>query len=132
MALVRINILEGQPPNHRRALLDALHDALVGALQVPHGDPTLCVIEHDRLNVRLPTVPHVVSDNWTLVEITMFAGRSVETKRKLYQEIVRRLVALGTPAADITVVLIESATENWGVHGGQAASEIDLGFTVNI
>jgi phenylpyruvate tautomerase PptA (4-oxalocrotonate tautomerase family) len=56
----------------------------------------------------------------------------VETKRKLYQEIVRRLVALGTPAADITVVLIESATENWGVHGGQAASEIDLGFTVNI
>jgi phenylpyruvate tautomerase PptA (4-oxalocrotonate tautomerase family) len=132
MALARIEIVKGHPPEHKRGLLDAVHEALIAALRIPRGDPTLRVIEHDPACFDLPTVPHQVSDRYTLVEITMFAGRSIDAKRELYAQIVRRLGDIGVPATDITIVVLESAKENWGVQGGCPASEVELGFTVEV
>jgi phenylpyruvate tautomerase PptA (4-oxalocrotonate tautomerase family) len=132
MALARIEILEGRSPAQKRALLDAVHAALVAALQVPRGDPTLRIVEHERTSFELPTVPHRVSDRYTLIEITMFSGRSLETKRELYAQIVRRLGELGVPATDITIVVHESPRANWGVQGGRPASEVELGFDVEV
>jgi phenylpyruvate tautomerase PptA (4-oxalocrotonate tautomerase family) len=132
MALARINILEGRTPNRRAELMEAVHEALVVALEVPRGDPTLCVIEHDPGSVSLPSFPHQTGDDWALVEITMFSGRSPQAKQRLYEEIVRRLGVLGVPAMDVTIVVIESDRENWGVRGGVPASEVDLGFEVNV
>jgi phenylpyruvate tautomerase PptA (4-oxalocrotonate tautomerase family) len=132
MALVRIDVLKGRSPEEKRELLDAVHESLIVALQVPRGDPTLRVLEHDPANVLLPTAPHAVSDRYTLVEVTMFSGRTFEAKRALYQEIVRRLRDLGIPSADITIVVLDSPKENWGVHGGRPASEVELGFAVDV
>ncbi|WP_394816944.1 tautomerase family protein, partial [Streptomyces lonegramiae] len=56
----------------------------------------------------------------------------VPAKRNLYREIVTRLEAVGIPADHITIVLRESALENWGVRGGQAACDVSLGFDVNV
>ncbi len=132
MALARIEILEGRSAEEKRELLDAVNEALIAALKVPRGDPTLRIVEHDRACLQLPTVPHRVGDRYTLIEITMFAGRSIEAKRELYTQIVRRLGELGVPHTDITIVLLESPRENWGVHGGRPASEVELGFTVEV
>ena len=60
------------------------------------------------------------------------AGRSLEAKRALYQAIVRRLEALGTPPKDVFVVLHEPPMQNWGIRGGLPASEVDLGFEVKV
>ncbi len=38
----------------------------------------------------------------------------------------------GIPRDHVTIVLRESETENWGIRGGQAAFDIDLGFNVNV
>jgi phenylpyruvate tautomerase PptA (4-oxalocrotonate tautomerase family) len=132
MALARIEVVKGRSPEEKRGLLDAVHEALVAALKVPRGDPALRIVEHDRSCFELPTVPHPVSDRYTLVEITMFSGRSIEAKRELYAQIVRRLGDLGVPATDITIVVLESPRENWGVHGGRPASEVELGFRVEV
>jgi phenylpyruvate tautomerase PptA (4-oxalocrotonate tautomerase family) len=132
VALARIEILEGRSAHEKRELLDAVHEALIAALKVPPGDPMLRIVEHDRACLRLPTVPDRVGERYTLIEITMFAGRSIETKRELYAQIVRRLGDLGVPATDITIVVIESPAENWGVHGGRPASEVELGFTIEV
>jgi phenylpyruvate tautomerase PptA (4-oxalocrotonate tautomerase family) len=132
MALARIEIVKGRSAQEKRQLLEAVHEALVAALKVPRGDPTLRVIEHDPADFELPTVPHRVSDRYTLIEITMFSGRSLEAKRELYVQIVRRLGELRVPATDITIVVLESPQENWGVQGGTPASEVDLGFTVEV
>ncbi len=56
----------------------------------------------------------------------------MEAKRNLYRETVDRLGALGIPADHVTIVLRESAVENWGVRRGQAACDVDLGFNVNV
>jgi hypothetical protein len=44
---------------------------------------------------------------FTLVEVTMFCGRSIGAKRRLYQAIVRNLAALDVPSHDIKITLIE-------------------------
>ncbi len=40
--------------------------------------------------------------------------------------------AVGIPEMDITIVLVESPPENWGVRGGRPASEVELGFNIEI
>jgi phenylpyruvate tautomerase PptA (4-oxalocrotonate tautomerase family) len=132
MALVRIEVVRGRTPEEKRALLDAVHEALVIALKVPRGDPALRIVEHDPTCFELPTAPRAVGKGYTLVEITMFSGRSIEAKRELYRQIVSRLGDIGVPAADITIVVLESPMENWGVQGGHPASEVDVGFTVEV
>jgi phenylpyruvate tautomerase PptA (4-oxalocrotonate tautomerase family) len=45
---------------------------------------------------------------------------------------VKNLGALGIAPDDIFIVLNEVALENWGIRGGVPASEVELGFKVNI
>ena len=77
-------------------------------------------------------VPPGRGEKFTLVEVTMFSGRSMAAKRALYQAIVRNLTALGVPALDIKITLIEAPPENWGLRGGMPASEIELGFKIDV
>jgi phenylpyruvate tautomerase PptA (4-oxalocrotonate tautomerase family) len=132
MALVRIEVLKGRSAQEKQGLIAAVHDALVAALHVPPGDPTLRIIEHDLSDFQRPNVPHATSERYTLVEITMFAGRSEDAKRSLYQEIVRRFAELKISPEDVLIVLLESPQHNWGVRGGHPANDIDLGFDVEV
>jgi phenylpyruvate tautomerase PptA (4-oxalocrotonate tautomerase family) len=131
MALARIEILEGRSPQERAALVNAVRAALSEGLQTPEDDPAVRLSEYPPEQFSLP-YPDRCSDRFTLVEVTMFAGRSMEAKRRLYDAIVRRLVALDVPASDVLVVLHEPPMENWGVNGGIPASEVDVGFKVDI
>jgi len=64
--------------------------------------------------------------------VDCFAGRSAEAKRRLYGEITGRLEPLGIPRDHVSITLRESAAENWGIRGGQAACDVDLGFNVKV
>jgi phenylpyruvate tautomerase PptA (4-oxalocrotonate tautomerase family) len=92
-------------------------------------DRTLRLIEHQPSHFACPPGK---GPRYTLVEVTMFAGRSMDAKRSLYKGIVQRLGALGVPADDIKITLIEVLQENWGIRGGQPASEISLGFKIDV
>jgi phenylpyruvate tautomerase PptA (4-oxalocrotonate tautomerase family) len=111
------------------AVIDAVQAALREALRLPEWDRTLRLLEHAPSHF---AVPPGRGPRFTLIEITMFAGRSNEAKRALYGAIVRNLGALGVPAADIKITLIEVPPENWGIRGGQPASDVDLGFEIEV
>jgi phenylpyruvate tautomerase PptA (4-oxalocrotonate tautomerase family) len=111
------------------AVIDAVQSALREALRLPEWDRTLRLIEHAPSHF---AVPPGRGPRFTLVEVTMFSGRSMEAKRALYQAIVRNLGALGVPSADIKITLIEVPPENWGIRGGLPASEVDLGFEIKV
>jgi phenylpyruvate tautomerase PptA (4-oxalocrotonate tautomerase family) len=64
--------------------------------------------------------------------MNIFPGRSIEAKRTLYQEIVVRLKTLGIQSDDILIVLNEPPLHNWGIRGGYPASEVDIGFKLNV
>jgi phenylpyruvate tautomerase PptA (4-oxalocrotonate tautomerase family) len=66
------------------------------------------------------------------IEITMFAGRSIAAKRALYQAVVRRLAAFDVPPEDVKILLRELPPENVGLRGGQAASDIDIGYAIKV
>jgi phenylpyruvate tautomerase PptA (4-oxalocrotonate tautomerase family) len=73
------------------------------------------IVEHAREAFELPPSS---SDDFVLVEVTMFAGRSSQAKRDLYQALVRNLGELGIAPTDVFVVLQEPPMENWGIRGG--------------
>ena len=113
------------------AIIDAVHAALVAAFRIPAKD------RHVRLQVHEPHrfahPPTLAEPEYaTLVSVDCFAGRSVEAKRRLYREIADRLEPLGIPRDHVSINLRESPTENWGIRGGQAACDVNLGFNVKV
>lgn len=128
MPNVLVEIRRGRSAGEKHALLDAIHSALVEALRVPDHDRTQRLREYAPEDLETPPGK---SEKYTLIEITMFSGRSLEAKRRLYAALTSRLAELGTPATDVKIVLVEAPLESWGLRG-RPASEIDLGFEVNV
>lgn len=129
MPLVRISVRSGLPSTIKKAMLDAVHAALVEAFHIPDDDRTQQLSEHRPEDFEAPPGR---SDRYALIEITAFPGRSSEAKRVLYGAIVRNLTAAGWDARDILIVIVESPLENWGVRGGVPASEVDLGYPLDV
>ena len=129
MPVTRIEGRRTRTSDETRALMDAVYAAQREALQLPEWDRQIRYTEYHQDFFQV--IPGK-SDNYVLVEISLFSGRSLNTKKTLYQNIVQRLGRLGIVETDITIILYEVSAENWGIHGGVPASEIDLGFNVNI
>ena len=129
MPLSKIEVRRSWPPEQVQAMIEAVHLAQREALKIPEHDRQIRFIEHRPEHFH---VPPGRSENFTLVEVTLFAGRSLAAKRALYQAIVKNLGALGIAPTDVFIVLNEVALENWGIRGGMPASEVDLGFDVKV
>jgi phenylpyruvate tautomerase PptA (4-oxalocrotonate tautomerase family) len=129
MPVIRVEIREGWSPAEKAGLLDAIHAAAVQALKVPDEDRTQILTEHPAEAFELPPGK---GDRFTLVEVTMFAGRSADAKRRLSRAVVANLAGRGVPASDVLIVLHEVPLESWGVRGGTPASDVDLGFEVGV
>ena len=113
------------------AVIDAVHGALVAAFRIPPGDKHLRLLVHEPHRFAVP--PHLAEpDRATIISIDCCAGRSPEAKRSLYAEIVDRLEPLGIPRDHVTIVVRDVPAQSWGIRGGQAASDLELGFDVNV
>ncbi len=112
-----------------RELIEAVQSALLDALKVPDWDRDIVLDLYDETRRIVPTGN---SDRYTRIEITLFAGRSIEAKRALYKAIVEKLAAVGVPEQEVKTILIEAPREDWGLRGGLPASEIQLSFKVDI
>ncbi|QEE61027.1 tautomerase family protein [Salinibacterium sp. dk2585] len=114
------------------AILDAVHEALVVAFRIPQEDRGARLIEHPPTRFTTPD-GLAEPDRYTLVTIDCFAGRSIDAKRHLFAELSNRLhEAVGIPRDHVTVILHEISQENWGTRAGLPASDIDLGFDINV
>lgn len=131
MPTALIEVRRGYAPAEEIALIDAVHGALVAAFQIPVQDKHVRLVVHEPHRCAVPPTL-ATPELFTLVSIDCFAGRSVQAKRSLYAEIVARLSALGIPGDHVTITVREAPTENWGIRGGQAACDVDLGFDVNV
>ena len=129
MPLARIEVRESHTAEEVATMMDAVYQAQREALKVPEGDRQIHYIEHKPEHF---AVPPGKTENYTLVEIVMFPGRTWDAKRNLYKSIVRRFGELGIAPSDVFIVLYEPPLDNWGVRGGLPASEVDLGFNLNV
>ncbi|HVU52877.1 MAG TPA: tautomerase family protein [Polyangia bacterium] len=129
MPLVTIEARRGLPAELKRGMLDAVHDALVACFRIPDDDRTQRFVEHALEDLE---VPPGRGPRYALVTIVAFAGRSVDAKRALYKAIADRFEALGVPRLDVFIVLHEEPRENWGLRGGVAGCDVELGFDVEV
>ena len=121
-----IEVRRQYTPEEEAGIVDAVHAAMVEGLRIPEADKTLRLVVHEPHRF-----PHE-SEWYTLVDIDLFVGRSLGAKKALYRAVVRNLAPFGIPPDQVKVLLRESQAENWGIRGGVPASEIDLGFKVNV
>lgn len=128
MPIAKIEVCRSRPPEQIAALINAVYEAQLEALKVPEDDKQIRYVEHRPEHCPIPPGK---TENYTFVEFLLFPGRSLEAKRRLYKGIVRRFGALGIEPTDIIIVLHEPPLDNWGIRG-QPASEVNLGFNLNV
>jgi hypothetical protein len=111
--------------------MEAVHAALREAFKIPDWDRNVRLIAHAPHRLACPP-DRENPELYTHVSIDAFAGRSLDAKRSLYRAIVSNLEALGIPRMCVKILVREIPRENWGIRGGQAACDVDLGFKVDV
>ena len=129
MPIVTISILEGNSIEFKNKIHAAIHSALVAAFKIPESDYDQKINEYNRNNWKIPDGK---TDKFISIEMLVFPGRKKETKKKLYEEIIKNLENIGINRTDTFILLIEQPLENWGIRGGIPADEVTLGFKTNI
>lgn len=130
MPMALIEIGKKYSSEHEIALMNAIHSALIEAFKVTNHAINIRLLVHEphRFSAPINTNP----DLYTLISIDCFAGRSLAAKRTLYSCIVENLHALGIPKDHVKIVLRETNRENWGILGGRAGCDVDVGYVVNV
>ena len=90
MAQVKIYGIAGQLVPRRAQLSDVIHECVVEALQFPRDKRAHRFFPMERENFFMPAGR---TDAYTLIEITMIAGRSVEARKKLVRLLFERVHA---------------------------------------
>lgn len=129
MAQIKIYGLRSALADRMVQLSNAIHGALVEALQLPlekrfHRfialDPTEFIHPPER------------SDDYLIIEISMFEGRSTAAKKQLIRQLYANIGAqTGIAAMDIEITIFETPQANWGIRG-LPADELRLNYKVEV
>jgi phenylpyruvate tautomerase PptA (4-oxalocrotonate tautomerase family) len=72
------------------------------------------------------------TEKYTIIEVSMFEGRSVEAKKKFVGLIYQRFrEQLDIFENDIEITIFETPKFNWGIRG-YSGDELELNYNVNV
>jgi phenylpyruvate tautomerase PptA (4-oxalocrotonate tautomerase family) len=131
MPSILIEVRKQYSAEQEIALMDAVHAAVQSGFKIPSHDRNVRLIAHAPHRFACPP-NRTHPDVYTHISIDCFAGRSLDAKRALYKAIVANLEPFGIPADHVKILLRQIAPENWGIRGGQAACDVELGFKVDV
>ena len=131
MPSVLIEVRKRYPQEEEVALMEAVHDALREAFRILSHDKNVRLIVYEPHRFACPP-DREKPELYTHISIDAFAGRSLNAKRNLYMSIVKNLEPFGIPKNHIKILLREIPKENWGIRGGQAGCDVELGFKVDV
>ena len=129
MPQVKVYGLQENIAARRSTLSDAIHAALMEGIGTPESkrfqrfvvlEPANFIFPRDRTN------------NYTIIEISMFEGRSVAAKKNLIHLLYEKI----TSATDITlqnleITIFETPQCNWGIRG-IPGDELKLSYRVDV
>ena len=129
MPQVKIYGLRAQLDSHRVPLSDAIHAGLTSAFGLPESKRFQRFIALEPEDFVFPSVR---TQNYTIIEIVMFEGRSAEAKRSLICALFANIeAATGIAPQDIEITLFETPAANWGIRG-QLGDELALSYSTHI
>jgi phenylpyruvate tautomerase PptA (4-oxalocrotonate tautomerase family) len=131
MPLTTIQVRHTYTPEQEVAIIEAVQRALVEGLKIPLQDRHVMLVAHAPHRFIVPSALEQ-PERFTAISIDAFPGRSIKAKRRLYQAIVTNLEPLGIPRNHVIITLRDIPLTDWGVRGGQAACDVDLGFNVKV
>jgi phenylpyruvate tautomerase PptA (4-oxalocrotonate tautomerase family) len=108
---------------------DAIHACIVEALKFPPDKRAHRFFHLERGDFYYPAS---ASDKYTIIEISMFEGRSVETKKQLMRLLFQRVCAAADRMSnEIEITITETPRHNWGLRG-LPGDEIGLPYRVEV
>ena len=128
MAQVKIYGYRSALDDYKLALSNAIHACLVEAFALPETkrfQRFIALADDDFIH------PADRTTRYTILEIILFEGRSVEAKKKLMALLYEKLECLGISAQDLEIVLLESPKHNWGIRGLNGA-DLELSYPVRV
>jgi phenylpyruvate tautomerase PptA (4-oxalocrotonate tautomerase family) len=110
-------------------LSDAIHSCVVEALQFPPDKRAHRFFAMEREDFYYPAS---ASPRYTIIEISMFEGRSVEAKKALIRLLFERVGGqCDRLPNEIEVTITETPRYNWGFRG-MPGDEIGLSYKVEV
>lgn len=131
MPSVLIEVRRQYTQKQEVALMEAVHMALRESFKIVPGDKNVRLIVHAPHRFAYPP-GREKPDFYTHISIDAFVGRSLDAKRNLYKSIVNNLEPFGIPKDHVKILLRELSKENWGIRGGQAGCDVELGFKIDV
>lgn len=108
---------------------DVIHSCVVDALQYPPDKRAHRFFQLDATEFYYPPGR---SEKYTIVEFSMFEGRSVEAKKQLIRLLFKRFEEqLGISAMDLEITIFETPKCNWGFRG-LPGDEHQLSYKVEV
>lgn len=127
MPIVKIELPKGQGKDFLCEVMKVIMDVVVEVLQLPDDDRNIRLFEYDKDLFQMKA-PYKY-----IIQIDMFVGRKVETKKKLYKQITEVVQGnFGIPGKELFILINEHPRENWGLRGGIAASDVKLDYSVEV
>jgi phenylpyruvate tautomerase PptA (4-oxalocrotonate tautomerase family) len=116
--------------NPVKALLsDVIHSCVVDALQFPVDKRAHRFFPMESEDFYFPAS---ASPRYTIVEISLFEGRAIETKKNLIRLLFSRVTErCDRSPNELEVTLTETPRHNWGFRG-KPGDEIGLSYDVNV
>ncbi|WP_408602177.1 tautomerase family protein [Pseudomonas sp. PLMAX] len=129
MPIVRVEDPVSRDADTQHAVIETIYGCLKSVFKVSDEELQARYVCYDKEHIRSPGD----RSEFIQIEITVFKGRHLETKRQLYQSISKSIAALLNISEHAPLILLlEQEPENWGMRGGVPASEIDFGYAISI
>ncbi len=129
MSQVKIYGHKASIQQHRAQLSEAIHAAVVEALNYPADKRFHRFMALDQEDFIHPADR---SPNYTIIEISMFEGRSAQAKQdlilKLFSGVEQRC---GIAPQDVEITIFETPKANWGIRG-MPGDQLALNYKVDV
>ncbi len=109
-------------------LSDVIHSCVVDALKYPVGKRAHRFFPLDKSDFYYPSGR---TDHYTIIEFSLFEGRSIKAKKLLIHLLFERIQKLGISAQDLEITIFETPRHNWGFRG-LPGDEHELNYQVEI
>ena len=129
MAQIKIYGLREHLDPVKPSLSDAIHSCVVEVLQFPPDKRAHRFFPLESGDFYFPAS---ATPKYTIIEISMFEGRSVETRKALIRLLFERVGArCARLPNEIEITITETPRQNWGFRG-QPGDEIGLNYKVEV
>ena len=129
MAQIKVYGLREHLKPIQAVMSDAIHSCVVDALQFPANKRAHRFFHLEPEDFYFP---ESATARYTIVEISMFEGRSIETRKQLIRLLFERVCKQANRLPnEVEVTITETPRNNWGFRG-LPGDEVALSYKVNV